>query len=1140
MEESVERADTPPPTKRTSSEITPSLREKSTQRQSITSRTTLQRTVNQGDDDVVPTIVNSTSYSKIKNKNKNSSTINTTTSPQSTHLTNKSTTSTLQSSIKSFFNNTDDSTAKYLAKEKTHLPSSTIPSSDFAPDPSKTGTKPFELKMKTSKVHEEDEDLDVDTRQSKGRTNNITPAKENHQRRWPLTKGGNIMKQGDSPMPPMQGETLEPEDLQDYVVQNKDGPPSTLNTKIYYNSWKVQLEQQELDHKQQREKEVEESIQFKDHSGWEEDHDSFEIFDDSASSSSSNKKIEDDPSSNGDSSSSYSDSSSNTSENSKVLPPKHKKMREPIEIIDIEEDDEISEMNKPVATKLVVELDEENYETVKSNRTLNATTDMEIDEIVGKRNSDEEEEESVKTEKMGTLWGKSGPPPAHDSVYKTAPMETEEQEDDINTVNSGDTTHDKMSKEEEAREIYPTNTRYQYIFDIESESLTALKDAFSSKPSEVKERTYSDMVRDEIKAALEEMKRVDKESCIISWKEDIKFSKYDIHTDDFPSATADITKFFPGYRANPPNFNNNKNKKRFVPSYIKLRIHHPNVTAEKFESMLSEWAILNSKKFKKTIIQTPNPRTVGWFLYSSSYTDTTYLKKLLREKTGYEWGFRITPITDKDRIIGGKTTEYKNRAKALTAVVDEKNTAIAFRSASELFLSKSQTSRFDSFEDRYPFVEVEKKMGDRNEKEAFSKLVSRQKLHSELLEAQFYPWIDCDIDKKQFHINSNLKVSLRQLVLTIPKHQQRKDAKREALFHGFDFTMNSAEQWFEGSRGPGGAGHIFSYYKSNDGEAQRMIQGLGLYLATHYKRNKEKIARSFSLDHWKASEGWSWNKEDKTFITTESAMLYQNLLNDTNQAMVRASDEKFAEQLEKKEKEKLRVEKQREEMDYLVATKKYNAIRDKDETYLAASKALEKSSLSDMALVIDSKDMQKLKIDEFTKKQFAYDEDSIDIKQLGKGRKTKEKIMDVLACDNISTTSSLTNNSFASDGGNRDDSGENKDDESIASSSSIKSFNEKYLSQLLEEAGKDVEDTEELMKVAQSALQMKLKKAMMQGQSMIQKQIQERKEKEKGKQKKVSANQEESEKSDTILDPGTPVKTNLNAASTFSGAGTSG
>jgi hypothetical protein len=79
---------------------------------------------------------------------------------------------------------------------------------------------------------------------------------------------------------------------------------------------------------------------------------------------------------------------------------------------------------------------------------------------------------------------------------------------------------------------------------------------------------------------------------------------------------------------------------------------------------------------------------------------------------------------------------------------------------------------------------------------------------------------------------------MRQLILSI-KSTREGPLKGTPLFHAVDFISDSKEVTFQkNKKGPGGPGHIFSYYKTHRSEAVAMVRGLGVYIGKLLERKQ--------------------------------------------------------------------------------------------------------------------------------------------------------------------------------------------------------------------------------------------------------------------------------------------------------------
>ena len=164
--------------------------------------------------------------------------------------------------------------------------------------------------------------------------------------------------------------------------------------------------------------------------------------------------------------------------------------------------------------------------------------------------------------------------------------------------------------------------------------------------------------------------------------------------------------------------------------------------------------------------------------------------------------------------------------------------------------------------DRLLFTKPERNMPDDQSAIAYKKLVMRQSAHSVSLQAQFSADIEINIDEVITPKKGQTQ-TFRQMILGIKSHSNG-PTNGMSLFQSVDFTANSGTQWFNGVRGPGGAGHIFSFYQPLEQEARQMIRGLGIFLAKTF--GTRSMIKCFGQDYWRATLGWKWKTNSKSLI----------------------------------------------------------------------------------------------------------------------------------------------------------------------------------------------------------------------------------------------------------------------------------
>ena len=98
------------------------------------------------------------------------------------------------------------------------------------------------------------------------------------------------------------------------------------------------------------------------------------------------------------------------------------------------------------------------------------------------------------------------------------------------------------------------------------------------------------------------------------------------------------------------------------------------------------------------------------------------------------------------------------------------------------------------------------------------------------------------------------------------------------LFRSIDYVADTAKIWLHGTRGPGGAGYVVTFYDWTRKKAIPLIKGLGIYLSSIY--GKTNLYRCFSTKHWNTTKEWKWIPEHKLFDTPGKRHLVANILND--------------------------------------------------------------------------------------------------------------------------------------------------------------------------------------------------------------------------------------------------------------------
>ena len=288
---------------------------------------------------------------------------------------------------------------------------------------------------------------------------------------------------------------------------------------------------------------------------------------------------------------------------------------------------------------------------------------------------------------------------------------------------------------------------------------------------------------------------------------------------------------------------------------------------EKLIEDMEPWTTANSCNFTKTLIQAEVAVNIGWFIYSSQFTDTQLLAKVLKEDvTGYDWGFKLAAVTDSDKKDkNGKETSWRNRLKGMVIVVAKNNKDNATKIMEQNFGRKKNKAKRHSalipfITSKLHYVPMEKDANAKGPEYAprYSILKSRHTTFQNRVKADYITSLVYALD---YDITIGEKeTTLRQMIYNI------KTTKGKRMFASVDHCEDSSKVFFDGSRGPGGPVTIFSFLGGVQMEARMMVKGLPVYLHHLYGR---KIQKLFSLDHWEAVEEWEWDPSKKTFITPD-------------------------------------------------------------------------------------------------------------------------------------------------------------------------------------------------------------------------------------------------------------------------------
>ena len=432
----------------------------------------------------------------------------------------------------------------------------------------------------------------------------------------------------------------------------------------------------------------------------------------------------------------------------------------------------------------------------------------------------------------------------------------EEEEDDENTVDSGTTT--QYNRRNMNNVVLPPFVRYQMMIlldqDTNNSNLTDEEGELKSPVQRLKEVLQSLVVQAKIH---------DADAKIISWSTSNNFTYL---PETFPDDLATIAKYFKGVTAKV------KADKRI---YLRFGIHtHHN--ARLLEEHLSNWASLYAYTFRKCIIQAESEALIGWLVYSTQFTDTEVLRKDLMEATNWEWGFKLGSVTSDD-----KEEKWNKRIKALGVYVPDSVQEFALAEIGNYLESNENSlAGLPTMKDKFMFVQTEKVMSTDTESHSyFKEMVERHQTHVEALAVQLTTSIKVDIDRP-YMTRSGYKLTLRDMILQIKVQDRKNKLFGMNLFHSIDFHCDSSKLWLGTTTGPGGSCHVLTFYKATRSEAIKMIRGIGMYVR---RMNGTEVAtKMFTINHFRATVGWSYSSTSGTFRTPEDRQRKANMHYDSN------------------------------------------------------------------------------------------------------------------------------------------------------------------------------------------------------------------------------------------------------------------
>ena len=434
-----------------------------------------------------------------------------------------------------------------------------------------------------------------------------------------------------------------------------------------------------------------------------------------------------------------------------------------------------------------------------------------------------------------------------------------EEEDDIDTIDSGETSI-ISSKKEADKEVPPKFIRYRFVIELNHLDLHN-DDKNDYTPEEKYRQIFWDLAK--------YIKQIDSDAKFISWKNNPTFTVLPVNNDDFPTEPEKIAVFFNGFRAK---------LKMDYRNTFRICINSPKWNDTWMEMKLAAWAQARSYFLSKCNIQSEESTVIGWLVYSFPFSNITSLKSFLMSKTDYEWGFKLGSPTTSDKHL-----QWKDRMKALEVMVPLDRADSARQLISEVFSPYKKQGKHKSYTDCYLFVGRENEYKSDDLAMIYSEMLGRHKFRLSTIEIAQVTSIIKDIDRRVV-TKQNQIMTIREMILNLQSKEQKLVPCN--IFLSVDFVAKADSMWFRNTKGKGGACYYLTYYSWDAGEATNIAKGLGKYLAHYY--GIEAVEDYFDAAHWTLTKSWKWNKKRQQFDTPEQQHLAANVLYDPTSAMIRA------------------------------------------------------------------------------------------------------------------------------------------------------------------------------------------------------------------------------------------------------------
>ena len=322
--------------------------------------------------------------------------------------------------------------------------------------------------------------------------------------------------------------------------------------------------------------------------------------------------------------------------------------------------------------------------------------------------------------------------------------------------------------------------------------------------------------------------------------------------------------------------------KEGMKKFFQFCVHSPALSNATLEKELTEWGKANSYSLYECSLQAESSKKIGWLVYSMPFTNISFLKSMMKSRSGHEWGFKFSTFTDSDKHL-----EWKTRMKALEIMVPAEKENSARALISDTFKQKPFMNAYKSVTECYIYVGNEREHKEETMATIFLEMVGRHKFQLTYLEFVPITCIIKGIDNKIATRDKKTMLTIREMILNLNSRDNKHGLQK--LFQSVDFVPNPNDVWYKKVKGEGGPCFYLSYYKWAEGEALHTAEGLGVYLGKQFGHSG--LYSSFSADHWDFVKQWKWNVQKQKFDTPQEMNLAENVMFDPTANIMRAIQE---------------------------------------------------------------------------------------------------------------------------------------------------------------------------------------------------------------------------------------------------------